>query len=121
MEMTVDQMMQQAKLALNESKLEEAEFLFQNILQAQPTHYKAHNNLGVVLRNLGKFKEAIVHFRQALKIKPDYKAVNESIGRVLLDMGNYKDGLEMMSKGVGFIRFCKEKIDIINTLNNEKN
>ena len=33
MEMTIDQIMQQAKLALKESKLEEAEFLFKNIIQ----------------------------------------------------------------------------------------
>ena len=54
MEKTVDQMMQQAKLALNESKVEEAKFLFQNILEVQPNHYKAHNNLGGVLQDLGR-------------------------------------------------------------------
>ena len=83
MEMTVDQMMQQAKLALNESKLEEAEFLFQNILQAQPTHYKAHNNLGAILLKLGKLDEAEVSFKKAIEYKPDYFEAHKNLNIVL--------------------------------------
>ena len=83
MEMTVDQMMQQAKLALNESKLEEAEFLFQNILQAQPTHYKAHNNLGAILLKLGKLDEAEVSFKKAIEYKPDYFEAHNNLSIVL--------------------------------------
>ena len=56
--MTVDQIIQQAKLALNEGKLEEAKSLFQNILQIQPSHYKAHTNIGAILLKLDKFNEA---------------------------------------------------------------
>ena len=80
MEMTVDQMMQQAKLALNESKLEEAEFLFQNILQAQPTHYKAHNNLGAILLKLGKLDEAEVSFKKAIEYKPEFEVAYYNLG-----------------------------------------
>ena len=78
--------------------------------------------MGVALKNLGKFKEAIVHFEKALKIKPHYKEARESLGSVLLYLGKYIDGLEMISRGSGFIRFGSDKkIKIINTLNNEKN
>ena len=80
MEMTVDQMMQQAKLALNESKLEEAEFLFQNILQAQPTHYKAHNNLGAILLKLGRLDEAEVSFKKAIEYKPEFEVAYYNLG-----------------------------------------
>ena len=80
MEMTVDQMMQQAKLALNESKLEEAKFLFQNILQAQPTHYKAHNNLGSILLKLGRLDEAEVSFKKAIEYKPEFEVAYYNLG-----------------------------------------
>ena len=83
MEMTVDQMMQQAKLALNESKLEEAEFLFQNILQAQPTHYKAHNNLGAILLKLGRLDEAEVSFKKAIEYKPEFEVAHNNLGIAL--------------------------------------
>ena len=55
MKTTVDQIIQQAKLVLNEGKLEEAKILFQNIIQVQPTHYKSHTNIGAILIKLGKF------------------------------------------------------------------
>ena len=80
MEMTVEQMMQQAKLALNESKLEEAKFLFQNILQAQPTHYKAHNNLGAILLKLGRLDEAKVSFKKAIEYKPEFEVAYYNLG-----------------------------------------
>ena len=59
---------------------------------------------------------------KALKIKPHYKEASEAMGSVFLYLGKYIDGLEMISKGSGFIRFGNnEKIEIINTLNNAKN
>ena len=78
--MTVDQMIQQAKLALNEGKLEEAEFLFKSILQAQPTNYKSHNNLGAILLKLGKLEEAEVSFKQAIEHKPEFEAAHYNLG-----------------------------------------
>ena len=68
--MTVDQIMQQARLVLNEGKLEEAKSLFQNILQIQPKHYKAHTNIGVILLKLGKLDEAEVSFKKVIEFKP---------------------------------------------------
>jgi Flp pilus assembly protein TadD len=32
----------------------------------------AHNNLGIVLADLGRLDDAIAHFRTALKISPNY-------------------------------------------------
>jgi len=78
--MTVDQMMQQAKLALKEGKIEKAEFLFKSILQAQPTHYKSHNNLGAILLKLGKLEEAEVSFKQAIEHKPEFEAAHYNLG-----------------------------------------
>ena len=101
MEMTVDQMMQQAKLALNESKLEEAEFLFQNILQAQPTHYKAHNNLGAILLKLDRLDEAEVSFKKAIEYKPEFEVAyynlgitQEKLGRLDEAETSYKKAIE---------------------------
>ena len=101
MEMTVEQMMQQAKLALNESKLEEAKFLFQNILQAQPTHYKAHNNLGSILLKLGRLDEAEVSFKKAIEYKPEFEAAyynlgitQEKLGRLDEAETSYKKAIE---------------------------
>ena len=89
--MTVDQMMQQAKLALNESKLEEAELLFQKIIQTQPTHYKAHNNLGAILLKLGRLDEAEASYNQAIALKPDFADAYNNLGKTLQEIGRLEE------------------------------
>ena len=102
MEMTVDQMMQQAKLALNESKLEEAEFLFQNILQAQPTHYKAHNNLGSILLKLGKLDEAEVSFKKAIEYKPKFEVAYYNLGITQQKLGRLDEAEVSFKKAIEY-------------------
>ena len=100
--MTVDQMMQQAKLALNENKLEEAEFLFQNILQAQPTHYKAHNNLGAILLKLGRLDEAEVSFKKAIEYKPDYFEAHNNLGITQEKLGRVDEAETSYKKAIEY-------------------
>ena len=102
MEMTVDQMMQQAKLALNESKLEEAKFLFQNILQAQPTHYKAHNNLGSIFLKLGRLDEAEVSFKKAIEYKPEFEVAHNNLGIALEKLGRYDEAETSYKKAIEY-------------------
>ena len=114
MEMTVDQMMQQAKLALNESKLEEAKFLFQNILQAQPTHYKAHNNLGSILLKLGRLDEAEVSFKKAIEYKPEFEVAYYNLGIALEKLGRYDEAETSYKKA---IEYKSDYFDAHNNLN----
>ena len=51
--MKVDQLLQQAKILLSENKLNDAKIIFQNVIKVEPTNYKAHNNIGVILLKLG--------------------------------------------------------------------
>ena len=102
MEMTINQMMQQAKLALNEGKLEEAEFLFQNILQAQPTHYKAHNNLGAILLKLGRLDEAEVSFKKAIEYKPEFEVAYYNLGIALEKLGRYDEAETSYKKAIEY-------------------
>ena len=102
MEMTVDKMMQQAKLALNESKLEEAKFLFQNILQAQPTHYKAHNNLGSILLKLDRLDEAEVSFKKAIEYKPEFEVAHNNLGIALEKLGRYDEAETSYKKAIEY-------------------
>ena len=102
MEMTVDQMMQQAKLALNESKLEEAKFLFQNILQAQPTHYKAHNNLGAILLKLGKLDEAEVSFKKTIEYKPEFEVAYYNLGITQEKLGRLDEAEVSFKKAIEY-------------------
>ena len=100
------------------NKYEDSIYCYKNAIKLKPNFAESHNNLGVLLKNIGKYQESIVHFENAIKMKPDYKEAIEALGSVFLYLGKYVDGLEMMSRGAGFIRFSNnKKIEIINTLN----
>lgn len=70
MKLTIEQAMQQAVAAHNQGQLEEAERVYNSILQSQPTHAEANHNLGLIALSLNKAKTAISLFKSALEAKP---------------------------------------------------
>lgn len=71
MEITVDQALQRAVAAHREGDVQKAERLYLAILQAQPDHPDANNNLGILAIGLGKAKTALPLFKKALEANPD--------------------------------------------------
>ena len=70
--MKVDQLLQQAKILLNENKLNDAKIIFQNIIKIDPTNYKAYNNIGAILLKLGDLDKAEENFRTAVELNPKF-------------------------------------------------
>ena len=70
MELTVDQALQQGIAAHKEGKLQDAERLYQAILQAQPLHQDANHNLGVLAVSVNKIEAALPLFKTALESNP---------------------------------------------------
>ncbi|MDB9699570.1 tetratricopeptide repeat protein, partial [Candidatus Pelagibacter sp.] len=58
---------QQAITAHQEGKFEEAEQLYQSILENQPTNFIVRNSLGVLLHVLNRFDEAEASFKKAIE------------------------------------------------------
>jgi tetratricopeptide (TPR) repeat protein len=102
MEMTIDQIIQQAKLALNEGKLEEAKSLFQNILQIQPSHYKAHTNIGAILLKLDKFNEAEASFKKAIEFKPEFEIAYYNLGVTQEKLSRFNEAEKSYKKAINF-------------------
>ncbi len=71
MEITLDQALQQAVAAHREGNAQEAERLYLAILQAQPDHPDANNNLGILTIGLGKTEAALPLFKKALEANRD--------------------------------------------------
>ena len=112
MKMTVDQIIQQAKLVLNEGKLEEAKILFQNIIQVQPTHYKAHTNIGAILIKLGKLDEAEISFKKAIELKPEFVVAHYNLGITQEKLGRFNEAEICYRKAIEF------KTDYVEAHNN---
>lgn len=67
MEPTVDQILQRAVAAHRQGNVQQAERLYLAILQAQPDHPDANNNLGILKIGLGKAEAALPLFKKALE------------------------------------------------------
>jgi predicted TPR repeat methyltransferase len=67
MELTIEQALQQAVEAHMAGKLQDAEALYQAILQAQPKHPDANHNLGVLAVSFNKPELALPLFKTALE------------------------------------------------------
>lgn len=63
-------LVEQAQTALQEEKYQEAEALWQRIIQKEPNDATAYVRLGTVLFVQNKTEAAIAAYRQALKLKP---------------------------------------------------
>jgi tetratricopeptide (TPR) repeat protein len=53
------------------------------LLELNPRHANAFNNLGAALCKLGRYQEAEQHFRRAIGLKPDYCDAHSNLGNVL--------------------------------------
>ena len=112
--MTIDQITQQAKLLLNEGKLEEAKILFQNILQLQPSHYRAHTNIGAILLKLGKLDEAEVSFKKAIEFKPEFAIAHYNLGVTQEKLSRFNEAEISYKKA---IEFKPDYVEARNNLN----
>ena len=62
-----------------------AENLHKETLKTNPDHVETHNNLGVILLQLGKFQEAKSSYQKAIQINPNYASAHNNLdGNFLL-------------------------------------
>ena len=84
------------KTLIYEGNFNEVVNKYKKIVEIEPNNYKAHNNLGNALKELGKLKEAATSYRQAIKIKPDYTKAHFNLGNILNDFGKYKEAIRIL-------------------------
>jgi len=61
---------------------------YEHLLELNPRHACAFNNLGAALFKLGRYQEAEQHFRRAIGVKPDYSDAHSNLGSVLRSRGH---------------------------------
>ena len=81
----------EAVVAHQEGRLEEAERLYRSALENQPTNSIIRNNLGVALQGLGRLDEAEASYRKAIELKPDYFEAHLNLGNLLKRLGRLKE------------------------------
>ena len=78
---------------ISEGNFNEVVNKYKKIVEIEPNNYKAYNNLGNALKELGKLKEAATSYRQAIKIKSDYTKAHFNLGNILNDFGKFKEAI----------------------------
>ena len=78
---------------INEGNFNKVINKYKKIVEIEPNNYKAHNNLGNALKELGKLEEATTSYRKAIKIKSDYTKAHFNLGNILNDFGKFKEAI----------------------------
>ena len=66
-----------------QGQLEPAIAAYQQAIQIDPNHAKAHNNLGTVYDRKGQLEQAIVAYQQAIQIDPNYADAYTNLENVI--------------------------------------
>jgi DNA-binding SARP family transcriptional activator/tetratricopeptide (TPR) repeat protein len=72
----------------------EEEAAYRAVLDLDPSHAEAHNNLGVLLRRRGNHFEAAVHYRSAISFRPGYAEAHYNYAVLLESMGSVSAAVE---------------------------
>ena len=59
---------------------------FKAAVRLNPDYAKAHNNLGMALRQTGRFAEAKRHFEEALRVYPGYAEARRNLQETLIEI-----------------------------------
>ncbi|MEJ2004204.1 MAG: tetratricopeptide repeat protein [Cyclobacteriaceae bacterium] len=91
---------QQAEVLLEKEKYEEAIPLYRKVLEANPKHYVAFNQLGYCMMQTGDNYGAIANFTRATEIRSDYAVSWANLGYVKADIGDHASAIDSYSKAI---------------------
>lgn len=75
----------------------EAEAGYRAVLDREPGHPHANNNLGILLRSARRWDDAIACYRRAIVALPEDAGVRGNLGCLLSDLGRPKEGVAMLA------------------------
>ena len=79
---------------------EEAISYFEKVLEIEPNHVDALNNIGAILITLGKHEEAIPFFDQVLAIEPNHVGALSNKGSALGSLGEFDDSMLNLNRAL---------------------
>ncbi len=100
MELTIQQILDQAITFQNKGKLLEAERLYRSVLTRHFDNLDANNNLGIILQNFGKLNEAEECYRKVIKLKPDLVGTYINLGITLKKLNRHDEAVESYKKAI---------------------
>ena len=84
----------------NAGRLPQAESIYQQILQADPSQPDALHLLGVIALQVGKYDIAVDFITKALSLKPDYAEAQTNLGNALQGLGELEEAVASYHKAL---------------------
>lgn len=95
-----DQLKAEADAAFRAGRLEPAVYLYRTALDGRPGWAAAHNNLAMVLRQLGDMVAAEFHFRAVLDIDPANVSTLSNLGALLVEVEKLDEAQTFLSQAI---------------------
>ena len=98
MKMNVEELIKQAKLLLNENKLEEAYDIFTKVIDKDPNWAEAWNKRATVFYLMGKYQDSQNDIDKVLKLEKRHFGALSGQGLVQIKLKNYEKALKSYEK-----------------------
>lgn len=89
-----------AVAALREGRAEQAERMFQALLEGGADLPQVRQNLGIALQRLRRHQEAVEQFRQVLNADPRARGTRALLGSSLMALGRLEEAVEQLEQAV---------------------
>ncbi len=99
-ELTVEEALEIAIQFQKESRLEDANLMYGQILEVDPGNPRALHYCGVLAHQLGRGSEAIDLIRKSLSIVPDVADWHSNLGIVLQDSGHLDEAIDAYHRAI---------------------
>ena len=97
-QLTFDQAIKHHK----ENDLNEAKNLYLKVIEIDPNHEDAHNNLGIIFSNSGDLEKAKSCYEKALTINPKNFNAYNNIGNIFKELGDIENAINNYEKAIQF-------------------
>ncbi|CAN5370982.1 hypothetical protein BH11PSE11_BH11PSE11_36110 [soil metagenome] len=77
----------------NAGRLDQANAIYQQVLQAQPEHVDALHLSGLIANQSGQVELALTRIRKAIALKPDAAMIHNNLGNILLESGQNDEAM----------------------------
>ena len=82
------------------NNLQVAKNLYNETLKKNSDHVYAHNNLGIVLNELGEYQKAISCYEKAIQIEPNYVKAYNNLGKTVEGLGENQKAISCYEKAI---------------------
>ena len=97
---TAQYLLTQGNESLAQGAYAEAITSYGRLLELNPRHANACNNLGAALCKVGRYTEAEQHFRRAIDLKPGYSDAHSNLGSVLGWRGHFRESEDSLRRAL---------------------